>query len=110
MSCLCEGGGEDDDGEPDKMAIAAQRISRFVAWVKRSIIGFLRGGVNFIVRIIRCQSPRRQDIAMEMTEDKDFQVRLATVDRRRVGKQEFLTFSLFSFSLPLSPFRVKMVT
>ncbi len=70
------GGGEDDDGEPDKMAIAVQRISRFTGWVKRSIVGLLKGIANFIIRIIKCQSPiRSQEVVLEMTEEKDFQVR-----------------------------------
>ncbi len=72
---LVSGGGEDDDGEPDKMAIAAQRISRFTGWFKGSIVRLMKGMVNFVIRLVRCQLGRRNpDVALEMQEDRDFAV------------------------------------
>ncbi len=71
---LFSGSGEDDDGEPDKMAIAGQRVSRFVACIKRGVGGFFRGIMNRIVRLVRGRPLTHPDIALEVTEEKDFQV------------------------------------
>ena len=37
------GGAEADDGEPDKMVIAFQRIGRFKRWIINGIKGFFIG-------------------------------------------------------------------
>ena len=79
------GGGEEGDGEPDKMFIAFDRIGRFKRWVAGGIVGFFRGIKNSIVRAIR--GPRAVNgsgsggadiIALEVTDEKDFQVILLT--------------------------------
>ena len=63
------------------MAIAFGRIGRFKRWVGSSIAGFFRGCKNKIVRAIR--GPRGGNgsgsggadiIALEVTDEKDFQV------------------------------------
>lgn len=75
------GGAEEGDGEPDKMAIAFDRIGRFKGYIKSSIANFFRGIKNGIVRAIR--GPRGGNgngsagadiIALEVTDEKDFQV------------------------------------
>merc|ERR550532_3569176 len=43
------GGAEEGDDEPDKMAIAFNRIGRFKRWIKQSIGNFFRGIKNSIV-------------------------------------------------------------
>ena len=49
------------------MAIAFQRMSRFIAWIKRGIAGFFRGIKNGILRIFRGPRHRRDmDIALEV--------------------------------------------
>ena len=64
------------------MFIAFDRIGRFKRWIIGSIIGFFRGIKNAIVRAIR--GPRggagngnggADIIALEVTDEKDFQVR-----------------------------------
>ena len=76
------GGAAEEDGEPDKMFIAFDRIGRFKRWVIGGIVGFFRGIKNGIVRAIR--GPRGGNgsgsagadiIALEVTDEKDFQVR-----------------------------------
>ena len=50
------------------MAIAFQRVSRFIAWIKRGIAGFFRGIKNGILRIFRGPRHRRDmDIALEVS-------------------------------------------
>ena len=64
------------------MFIAFDRIGRFKRWVIGGIVGFFRGIKNGIVRAIR--GPRGGNgsgsagadiIALEVTDEKDFQVR-----------------------------------
>ena len=75
------GGAEADDGEPDKMVIAFQRIGRFKRWIINGIKGFFIGIKNTIVGAVR--GPRGGNgnnsggadiIALEVTDEKDFQV------------------------------------
>ena len=89
------------------MAIAAQRISRFVGWTKRSIVGLIRGFFGLIIRIIRCQPAKRQDVALEMTEEKDFQVRRPFTDREGAGGNNEGLIPCFLLSLSIC--RVKTV-
>ena len=66
------GGGEDDDGEPDKMAIAFQRISRFKAWIKGGIVGFFRGIRNGVIRLIRRGDSRSgTEVPLEVIDNCD---------------------------------------
>jgi len=63
------------------MKIAFDRIGRFKRWIKNGIAGFFRGIKNSIVRAVR--GPRGGNgngsggvdvIALEVTDEKDFQV------------------------------------
>jgi len=71
---LTSGGKDGGDDEPDKMAIAFDRIARFKAWIKNGIIGFFRGIKNRLLRLIRGGGGRGDDIQLEVTEENDFQV------------------------------------
>ena len=78
---IFSGGGEEGDGEPDKMAIAFGRIGRFKRWVGSSIANGVRGIKNSIVHAIRgtrggngSGSGGADIIALEVTDEKDFQV------------------------------------
>ena len=68
------------------MFIAFDRIGRFKRWIKDGIAGFFRGIKNGIVRAIR--GPRAGNgggsggidiIALEVTDEKDFQVIIALI-------------------------------
>ena len=96
---MIAGGAEEGDDEPDKMAIAFNRIGRFKRWIKESIANFFRGIKNSIVRAIR--GPRGGNgngsggpdiIALEVTDEKDFQVsrkwRLRTNSKRNLPKMD----------------------
>lgn len=62
------------------MAIAFQRVGRFKAWVKGGIVGFFRGIKNGIVRLVRGnRCSRENDIALEVTEDKELKVNIITL-------------------------------
>ena len=84
---IFQGGAEEGDDEPDKMAIAFNRIGRFKRWIKQSIGNFFRGIKNGIVRAIR--GPRGGTgsgsggpdiIALEVTDEKDFQVNTLPIE------------------------------
>ena len=83
------------------MFIAFDRIGRFKRWVIGGIIGFFRGIKNAIVRAIR--GPRggagngnagADIIALEVTDEKDFQVRTIQVTKTSIMLSFFLDTSL----------------
>ncbi|CAB4055060.1 SCN2A [Lepeophtheirus salmonis] len=70
------GGEQDEESEPDKMVIAFQRFGNFRRWVVKGIVGTVRFFKNGIVRLLRgsgSSRPGDTDIALEVTEEKDFQ-------------------------------------
>ena len=87
MSLCVTGGKDEDDGEPDKMAMAIGRFGR----LKRYICASIARGFRSLVRAIRGDgsgggvggaggSARREnDIALEVTDERDFQVSDITV-------------------------------
>ena len=89
MSLYVTGGKDEDDGEPDKMAMAIGRFGR----LKRYICASIARGFRSLVRAIRGDgsggggaggSTRREnDIALEVTDERDFQVSDITVLSRR---------------------------
>ena len=68
------GGKDEDDGEPDKMAMAIGRFGRLKRWICASIAR----GFRSLVRAIRgggtAPARRENDIALEVTDERDFQV------------------------------------
>ena len=76
--CICFitliGGKDEDDGEPDKMAIAFGRFGTLNRFIKSSIASCFRGIKNKIVGAIRGGHHRENDIALEAADERDFQV------------------------------------
>ena len=80
------GGKDEDDGEPDKMAMAIHRfgrLKRFIVtsiasgfrWLKNRIILAIRGGPAGQDSVGNNVGNRRDnDIALEVTDERDFQV------------------------------------
>ena len=79
------GGKDEDDGEPDKMAMAIHRfgrLKRFIVasiasgfrWLKNRIILAIRGGPAGDSVSNNLSNRRDNDIALEVTDERDFQV------------------------------------
>ena len=69
------GGDEGDDGEPDKMMIAFGRFGRLKRWIGASV----RNALGSCKRAITGRPQGNEELALEATEEKDFQVRLLDV-------------------------------
>ena len=65
-----------EDDEPDKMAIAAQRIGRLKRFIIRVIKGFFCGIKGALCFIFRCGKARIRETDMDLNilADKEFQV------------------------------------
>ena len=81
------GGKDEDDGEPDKMAMAIHRFGRLKRFIVASIASGFRWLKNRIILAIRggpagdgvgnnLSNRRDNDIALEVTDERDFQVSL----------------------------------
>ena len=76
FSFTSPGNEQKEDDEPDKMAIAAQRIGRLKRFIIRVIKGFFCGIKGALCFIFRCGKARirETDMDLDILADKEFQV------------------------------------
>ena len=80
-----------EEDEPDKMAIAAQRIGRLKRFIIRVIKGFFCGIKGALCFIFRCGKARvrETDMDLDILADKEFQVRSREGFARGMAPKDF---------------------